>query len=187
MSLAPGLSFRRLPLALFLTRSRLFALAWLRLSCASALAIPFLALTLRHLLHAIPHSFELGERLFDVRLVAGTFARIALLLHAGLGLLQLVAQLVESHGHCGFAHPGLHSLALPDPLSGFAHAKLEFILLGFGKRIAQFIRDGILRASQAARGFRHLFLELLQLVGHLFFFASHLPSLLLRFSGLLSA
>ena len=75
------------------------------------------------LLHAIAHAFQLRQRLLDVALVAGAaFTGLALLLQRGLRLLELIAQPIESHRHSGLAHPGVHSLPLPDPLGAFAHA-----------------------------------------------------------------
>jgi hypothetical protein len=165
----------------------LLALTGLRLSAISASSLALLALALRELLHPITHAFQLRQRFLDVGLVARAFAGLALLLHSCLCLLQLIAQVVEPHGHRGFAHPGLHPLALTDPFRGFTHPQFEFILLGFGKRIAQFRRNRILRPRQTARGVAHLLFEPLQLIGHLFFFGGHPRGLLLRFSGLVAA
>jgi hypothetical protein len=61
------------------------------LAASIARFIASLALTLRELLHPIPHAFQLGQRFLNVTLVAGALTRLALLLQPGLRLLELIA------------------------------------------------------------------------------------------------
>src|SRR5260370_9752837 len=91
-------------------------------------SIPFLTLAvlcLRELLHAIAHAFHLRQGLFNIPFIAGAFAGLAVFLKRSLSLLQLIAQLIETHCHGGLANPGGHSLPLPQPLGALAHAKLH--------------------------------------------------------------
>ena len=142
---------------------------------------------MRKLLHAISHAFQLRQRFLDVALVARAFAGLTLLPQRGLGLLHLIAQMIQAHGHGGFPHPRVHSLALPDPFRALAHFLLKLGLLRFRERFAKLGRNRILRSGHAARGVGHLLLQLLELVRHLFFLTGHLRVLLLRLTRLRAA
>ena len=200
LALLSGLSLlaRLLPLlsslsllARLLTRLSLLArLTLLRLTrliprLASIIpALTLVVLSLGKLLHAVAHALHLRQCFFNVALVAGAFAGLAVFLKRSLSLLQLIAQLIDTHGHGGLANPGVHPLPLPQPLGAFAHAKLQLILLGFGKCIAKLVRNGILRAGQTASRIAHLLFQFLELFGHLLFFGGHSIGLLLPLARL---
>jgi hypothetical protein len=191
LALLTGLSL--LPLLPLLTWL-LTILAALELSAILLIAIAVAALgaatllRLSELLHPVAHGFHLRQRFLDVVLVAArtTLAGLGLVLHGGLRLLQLIAKVVESLGDSVFANPGGHAVAPPDVLGVATHVQFDFVLLSLGKRIPQFVRNRILRSGHTASRLAHVFLQLLELFGHLIFFGRQLFGLLLRLAGLLA-
>src|ERR1700682_2443590 len=98
--------------------------------------------------------------------------------------MDLLIEAVETLSGSGFANPGLGAQTLTERVGGFAHAQLEFVLLGFAKGLTKLRGYSGLRVGELACTVAHLLLEALQFLRHLFLFTGQGLRLLLAGAGL---
>ena len=166
-----------LALATLLALSTLLALTLTALlALAALLTLTVLALTvlgrsagqaalLRHLLHLLAEAFQ--ARQFLLQAAALVIARLRVGIHRRLRGFQIAAQLLERLGDGRFARHHQLALTFANVARGILHAQFGFVLLDIAQAVAHARRSRGLRPGEIARGFLHVFFELVDGLRHL--------------------
>ena len=167
-----------LALSLTLTLTLLLALLSLTLLSLTLLTLALLTLALltlalltlptltipgarHHALELLAHSFHLVERALHTFVLAW----LAVSNH-GLGLIHLIAQLVEPLCDRTLSGSEIWTIAATERIGAELHAQLEIILLHVAQRFPELAGCAALRSSQVANCALHVFFEPVQLVHH---------------------
>jgi hypothetical protein len=169
-----ALALLSLALLALLTATLLLTLALLALLTALALLTLPLLVPARGALQLLSQLLDLVQRLLDSGLRLAFVSRLP---HRLFGLVELIPERLQSHGHRILPRPDVSAKSASEPIGSKLHSQLQLVLLHLAESFTNLSRGRTLRPGHVASSTLHLAFESVQIVQHLFLLASEFLAL----------